>query len=187
MRKTKNARNVSKKPFKGYIQVYTGKGKGKTTAALGVALRAAGHGLKTYIGQFLKGQDYGELHSARKLSQWIEVEQFGRKGFIHVTEDPDTEDIERARSGLKKCQEAMLSGKYAIVILDEINVAMHFHLISEKDVHDLLDEKPEHVEVVLTGRYAPKSLVNRADLVTEMKEVKHYHKKGVQAREGIEK
>ncbi len=187
MSRAKNSTDILKKTFKGYIQVYTGTGKGKTTAALGVALRAAGHGLKTYIGQFLKGQDYGELHSIRKLSAWINVEQFGRKGFIHVTKDPDKEDLERAKSGLKKCQEAMLSGKFTIIILDEINVAMHFKLIAEKDVHDLLDKKPENIEVILTGRFAPDSLLDRADLVTEMKDIKHYHNKGVQAREGIEK
>ena len=187
MTKTNNAGNVSEKTFKGYIQVYTGTGKGKTTAALGIALRAAGHGLKTYIGQFLKGQDYGELHSILKLSSWIKLEQFGRKGFIHVTKNPDPEDFKRAKSGLKKCTEAMLSGKYTIIILDEINVAMYFKLITEEDIHDFLDKKPENIEVILTGRYAPDSLVKRADLVTEMKETKHYYGKGVQAREGIEK
>jgi cob(I)alamin adenosyltransferase len=187
MTKTKNAGDVSKKAFQGYIQVYTGKGKGKTTAALGVALRAAGHGLRTYIGQFLKGQDYGELHSIHKLSEWITLEQFGRKGFIHVTKDPDQEDIDRAKSGLKKCFEAMLSGKYTIIVLDEVNVAMHFKLITEKDIHAFLDKKPDNIELILTGRYAPDSLVKRADLVTEMKETTHYHNKGVQAREGIEK
>jgi cob(I)alamin adenosyltransferase len=187
MAKKKNAGDASEKAFQGYIQVYTGRGKGKTTAALGVALRAAGHGLKSYIGQFLKGQDYGELHSIHKLSEWITLEQFGRKGFIHVTKDPDQEDFDRAKSGLKKCLEAMLSGKYTIIVLDEVNVAMHFKLITEKDIHDFLDKKPDNIEVILTGRYAPDSLIERADLVTEMKEIKHYHNKGVQAREGIEK
>lgn len=187
MAKTKNAGDASEKAFQGYIQVYTGRGKGKTTAALGVALRAAGHGLKSYIGQFLKGQDYGELHSIHKLSEWITLEQFGRKGFIHVTKDPDQEDFDRAKSGLKKCSEAMLSGKYTIIVLDEVNVAMHFKLITEKDIHDFLDKKPDNIEVILTGRYAPDFLIDRADLVTEMKEIKHYHNKGVLAREGIEK
>lgn len=176
-----------KKLVKGYIHVYTGAGKGKTTAALGVALRAAGHGMKTYIGQFLKGQDYGELHVIHKLKEWITLEQFGRKGFIHVTKDPDAEDVQRAKAGLEKCTEAMLSGHYAIIILDEINVALHFKLISEVEVHDFLDKKPEDVELVLTGRYALESLLKRADLVTEMKEVKHYYSKGVPARDGIEK
>ncbi|MGB8952785.1 MAG: cob(I)yrinic acid a,c-diamide adenosyltransferase [Candidatus Aminicenantales bacterium] len=173
--------------FKGYIQVYTGNGKGKTTAALGLALRAAGHGFRTYIGQFLKGHWYGELASVKKLSPIITIEQFGRRGFIHVTENPEDEDIRRAQRGLKKCYEAMRSKKYRLVILDEINVALYFHLISEKDVHEFLDQKPEDVEIILTGRYAPASLVRRADLVTEMKEKKHYYQKNVKARKGIEK
>jgi cob(I)alamin adenosyltransferase len=187
MTQSKDTGEVSKEAFKGYIQVYTGNGKGKTTAALGIALRAAGHGLKSYIGQFLKGQEYGELYSIQNLSSWIKLEQFGRKGFIHVTKDPDQEDYDRARSGLKKCLEAMLSGKYTVIILDEINVAIYFKLITEKEMHDFLDKRPDNIEVVLTGRYAPDSIVERADLVTEMKEVKHYHNNGVQAREGIEK
>ncbi len=176
-----------KTQFKGYIQVYTGDGKGKTTAALGLALRAAGYKYKVYIGQFLKGQEYGELLSAKKLSPYITIEQFGRKGFIHVTKDPDEEDIKRAKRGLKKCLEAMLSRKYRIIILDEINVAVDFNLITEEKVHEFLDKRPEDVEIILTGRYAPPSFLKRADLVTEMKEKKHYYKKGVKAREGIEK
>ncbi len=173
--------------FKGYIQVYTGNGKGKTTAALGLALRAAGHGFRVYIGQFLKGQVYGELRSARKLAPFITIEQFGRKGFIHVTENPEDEDIDRARQGLRKCLKAMLSRKFQVIVLDEINVALHFRLLAEKDVHDFLDQKPPDVEVILTGRYAPASLIKRADLVTEMKEKKHYYSRGVRARPGIEK
>jgi cob(I)alamin adenosyltransferase len=173
--------------FKGYVQVYTGGGKGKTTAALGLALRAAGHGLKTYIGQFLKGQDYGELASVKNISPLITVEQFGRKGFIHVTENPDEEDFQRARDGLEKCFKAMKSSKYRIIILDEINVAVHFKLLTEDQVHQFLDKKPEGIEIILTGRYAPESFIERADLVTEMKEIKHYYKRGVQARKGIEK
>ncbi|MEW5899873.1 MAG: cob(I)yrinic acid a,c-diamide adenosyltransferase [Acidobacteriota bacterium] len=173
--------------FKGYIQIYTGCGKGKTTAALGLALRAAGSGLRVYIGQFLKGQTYGELEAVRKLAPGVTIEQFGRKGFIHVTEDPEDEDIARARSGLERCLKAMLSGKYSIIILDEINVALHFKLLSEKDLHGFLNRRPQDVEVVLTGRYAPASLLKRADLVTEMKEKKHYYAKGVRARQGIEK
>jgi cob(I)alamin adenosyltransferase len=173
--------------FKGYIQVYTGNGKGKTTAALGLALRAAGCGLKSYIGQFLKGQAYGELAAVRKMASSITIEQFGRKGFVHVTENPDEEDIQRARTGLEKCRRAMLSGRYAIVILDEINVALHFHLLSVKDILGFLDRKPADVEVILTGRYAPPALLRRADLVTEMKEKKHYFRQGVRARTGIER
>jgi len=173
--------------LKGYIQVYTGNGKGKTTAALGLALRAAGHGLRSYIGQFLKGHAYGELVSIRKLAPLITIEQFGRKGFIHVTENPDEEDIRRARAGLEKCLRAMLSGRFAIIVLDEVNVALHFGLLEEKDVLGFLGQKPAQVEVVLTGRYAPPSLLRRADLVTEMRERKHYYARGVRARPGIEK
>ncbi|MCX7975085.1 MAG: cob(I)yrinic acid a,c-diamide adenosyltransferase [Candidatus Aminicenantes bacterium] len=172
---------------KGYVQVYTGNGKGKTTAALGLALRAAGYGLKTYIGQFLKGQPYGELEAVKKLGGKIIIEQFGRKGFIHVTENPDEEDIQRARFGLNRSLKIMLSGKFQIVVLDEINVALYFGLVTEKEVLDFIDKKPESVELILTGRYAPASIIRRADLVTEMKEKKHYYQKGVRARKGIEK
>ncbi len=175
------------KEFKGYIQVYTGNGKGKTTAALGLAVRAAGHKEKTFIGQFLKGQDYGELDAVKNFSPLITIEQYGRKGFYHVTKEPDKDDIQRARLGLEKCQKAMLSEKYRIIILDEINVTVYFNLLSEKDIHSFLDQKPEDVEIILTGRYAPESFLERADLVTEMKEVKHYYEKGIQARKGIEK
>ena len=178
---------ILKVKFKGYIQVYTGSGKGKTTAALGLAMRAAGHKQRVYIGQFLKGQIYGELLAAKNLAPYITIEQFGHKGFIHVTKDPDEEDIRKAKRGLKKCLEAMLSLKYRIVILDEINVAVYFNLLTEKEVLEFIDQKPESVEIILTGRYAPASFFKKADLVTEMKEKKHYYKKGVRAREGIEK
>jgi cob(I)alamin adenosyltransferase len=184
---TKPPEKTKKSLFKGYVQVYTGNGKGKTTAALGLALRAAGHDLKTYMGQFLKGQDYGELHSVKKLSPLITIEQFGRTGFVHVTKDPDQEDIDMALKGLKKSLEAMLSGKYTLIILDEINVAIDFNLIEAQKVHDFLDQKPDHVELILTGRYAPESLIDRADLVTEMTQIKHYYEKDVPARVGIEK
>ena len=130
-----------RKNRKGYVQVYTGNGKGKTTAALGLAFRAAGHGLRIYIGQFLKGQMYGELLAVKKLSPLIIIKQFGRKGFIHVTKNPDEEDIKRAKKGLKNCLEAMLSKKYKIIILDEINVAVDFNLLSEEEVHKFLDQK----------------------------------------------
>jgi cob(I)alamin adenosyltransferase len=172
----------------GYIQVYTGNGKGKTTAALGLALRAAGHGMRTYIGQFLKGRPTGELEAVKRLSPLVVIEPFGRREFIHVAEGgPDDEDIERARRGLVKCLEAMLSGDFRIVVLDEVNTAAHLRILAEQDVLDLLARKPAGVEVVLTGRYAPASFLARADLVTEMKDVKHYYERGVKAREGIEK
>ena len=171
----------------GYVQVYTGNGKGKTTAALGLAFRAAGHGFRTYIAQFLKGQPTGEVEAAKKLAPLIRIEQFGREGFITVKEGPDDEDISRARAGLARALEAMLSGEYRIVVLDEINTAVHFKIVPETDVLDFLDRRPAAVEVVLTGRYAPASFIDRADLVTEMTEIKHYFDRGVKAREGIEK
>jgi cob(I)alamin adenosyltransferase len=178
---------VKRRPFRGYIQVYTGNGKGKTTAALGLALRAAGNGLRTYIGQFMKGQRYGELAAAKKLAPLVTIEQFGRRTFLHVTKDPDPEDVRRARYGLERCLAAMLSGRYDIVVLDEVNVAVFFNLLTVREVLDVLDEKPAAVELVLTGRYAPSAVVRRADLVTEMKERKHYFVKNVPARRGIEK
>ncbi len=176
-----------KDDHKGYVQIYTGNGKGKTTAALGLALRAAGHGKKTFIGQFLKGQDYGELHALKRLSSQITIQQFGRSSFIHVTHDIDPEDVAMVLDGLMTCLEAMLSGKYDLIILDEINVAIYFKLINEAEIHKFLDRKPERTEVVLTGRFAPDSLIERADLVTEMKEIKHYYTQKVKARDGIER
>jgi len=171
----------------GYVQVYTGNGKGKTTAAMGLAFRAAGHGFKTYVAQFLKGQPTGEIEAAKKLAPLIRIEQFGREGFITVKDGPDDEDVSRAAEGLARAREAMLSGEYRIVVLDEVNTAVHFKILPEADVLALIDRRPAAVELVLTGRYAPASFIDRADLVTEMTEVKHYFSQGVKAREGIEK
>ena len=152
-----------------------------------MALRAAGHGFKTFIGQFLKGRLSGEIEAAKRLSPLVRIEQFGREGFILVKDGPDDEDVTKARAGLARALEAMLSGEYRIVVPDEINTAVHFGLVPESDVLALLDRKPADVEVVLTGRYAPDSFIDRADLVTEMTERKHYHARGVKARDGIEK
>lgn len=182
-RKTKSVKDK----FRGRVQVYTGNGKGKTTAALGLALRGAGYGFKTHIGQFLKGQAYGELVAAKKLSPLLKIEQYGRKGFYHVTKDPDQDDILRARKGLKISLKAMLSGNFRIVVLDEINVAVYFKLLEEKEILDFIAQKPDGVELILTGRYAPPSFIEKADLVTEMNEIKHYFTDGVKARKGIEK
>ena len=170
---------------KGYIQVYTGDGKGKTTAALGLALRASGHGLYTYIGQFMKGQSYGELEALRG-NEYITVEQYGNAHHIHK-DRVATDDVERAHRGLQLAREALLSGFYNIVVLDEVNVAAWFGLLEASDVLALLDERPENVEVVLTGRRAPREFIDRADLVTEMRSVKHYYEQGISARPGIER
>jgi cob(I)alamin adenosyltransferase len=172
---------------KGYVQVYTGNCKGKTTAALGLAFRAMGRGLKTYIGQFMKGQFYGELKSAEMCHPYITIEQFGKPGFQHVKESPDKEDIRMARQGLAKAVAAMLSGEYDIVVLDEIITSHHFKIITLEEILKVINSKPEGVELVLTGRYAPPELIEAADLVTEMTEVKHYYQKKVLARNGIER
>jgi cob(I)alamin adenosyltransferase len=171
---------------KGYVQVYTGNGKGKTTAAFGLAFRAIGEGLKTYIGQFMKGQHYSELEAAKMVQPYITIEQYGSKGFIHVRMPAQEEDVRMAREGLARGREAMLSGEYDIVVLDEIITAHYFNLISLKDMLDLISLKPYGVEVVFTGRYAPPELIDVADLVTEMVEVKHYYQEGIESRKGIE-
>jgi cob(I)alamin adenosyltransferase len=167
------------------VQVYTGDGKGKTTAALGLALRASGHGLHTYIGQFMKGQRYGELEALRD-HPLITLEQYGDPRCIH-REEVTTEHVAQAHRGLEQARKAMLSGDYDLIVLDEVNVSIWFGLLETEDVLALLDQKPEHVEVVLTGRRAPQALIDRADLVTEMREVKHYYQQGVKARAGVER
>lgn len=169
----------------GYVHIYTGNGKGKTTAALGLAVRAAGHGLQSYIGQFMKGQPYGELKSLRAIPE-ITIEQFGKDSFVHI-EQPVAEDIERAQAGLTKAHAAMLSGRFQLIILDEVLVAIHFKLLKVEQVLDFLNSRPKAIEVILTGRYAPDALIQQADLVTEMTEVKHYYHKRVAARDGIER
>jgi cob(I)alamin adenosyltransferase len=171
----------------GTIQVYTGNGKGKTTAALGLALRAAGWGMRTYVAQFMKGQHYGELDALEPLKDFIVVEQFGSRRFLHVEKIPSKGDILGAHRALESGARAMRSGKFDIVILDEVNVAVCFGLVSEEEVLQVMDSKPRAVELVLTGRYAPESFIGRADLVTEMKEIKHYFRDGIPARKGIEK
>jgi cob(I)alamin adenosyltransferase len=165
------------------IQVYTGEGKGKTTAALGLALRAAGAGLKVYIGQFAKGKFYSELNVLKKIKN-IKVEQFGRRSFIK--KQPDNKDIELAKNGLERIKKIIAKSVYDTVILDEINIALHLKLLKLKDVVDLVKKTPPKTELVLTGRYAHPQILKIADLVSEIKERKHYFKKGVAARRGIE-
>jgi cob(I)alamin adenosyltransferase len=171
---------------KGYIQIYTGNGKGKTTAALGQALRAAGRGLKTYIVQFMKEYPYGEAESLKKLSKWITLEQYGDDAFVYRKQPPGKKDVETARKALKRAKTVMLQGEYDIVILDEVCVAIYFGLLTIAEVLAVLEAKPDAVELILTGRYCPKELIEKADLVTEMQEIKHYYQKGVVARKGIE-
>jgi len=170
---------------RGCVQVYTGEGKGKTTAALGLALRASGHGLRTYIGQFMKGQISGETR-ALAGHPLITLEQYGDVLCIH-REEVTPEHIAQAHRGLARVRAAMLSGEYDIVVLDEVNVTIWFGLLNVQEVLALLDERPAQVELILTGRRAPDELLARADLVTEMREVKHYYTQGIEARVGIER
>ena len=171
--------------MKGYVQVYTGNGKGKTTAAFGLAMRAAGAGLKVYIAQFVKGMKYSELDTIAELSNSIAVQQYGRSCFIH--RDPDQKDIQAAQEGLEEVREIMDSGKYQVIILDEANIATYYNLFSVDALLEFIRAKPEDVELIITGRKADPRIIEEADLVTEMREIKHYFQDGVTARDGIEK
>lgn len=169
---------------RGYIQVYTGNGKGKTTAALGLVMRAAGAGLKVFIVQFVKKKICSEHRMLERFGDLVTIRQHG-KGFI-LKRKANRSDIEAARAGLDEVREAMRSKKYDVVILDEANVAVKCGLMRADDLLELISVKPANVELVITGRYADERVLQAADLVTEMKEVKHYRKKGVRARVGIE-
>ncbi|MGD0335807.1 MAG: cob(I)yrinic acid a,c-diamide adenosyltransferase [Candidatus Omnitrophota bacterium] len=164
------------------IQVYTGNGKGKSTAAFGLALRAAGNGLKVYIAQFAKGRDYGEIKALRKIKN-IKIEQFGRGCFIKKS--PAPKDIMLAKKGLKKVGQVLRKNTYAMVILDEINIALKLNLLSLGELLGIIKEN-RGAELILTGRYAHPQIIKMADLVSEIKERKHYYRKGVKARRGIE-
>jgi len=169
----------------GLVQVYTGNGKGKTSAAFGLALRAIGRGLKVYIIQFIKGGfDYGELYVVDKLPN-LKLKAFGQGKFV-TQFPPSKKDVEIAKEALELAKKIVKSGEYDVVILDEINVAMSLRLIKTEEVVKMIKEKPKNVELVLTGRYAPKEIIDIADLVTEMKEIKHPFQKGISPRKGIE-
>jgi len=171
--------------MKGYIQVYTGDGKGKTTAALGLAIRAAGAGLKVFIAQFIKMGEYSEIKALKRFEDLITVEQFGRGRFI--LGKPSLEDIKAAKKGLEKIITILSSGKHNVVIMKEANVAVKIGLMSVQDILKIMTAKPQDVELVITGRSADSKIIEKADLVTEMKEIKHYFQKGVAARVRIEK
>lgn len=169
-----------------YLQIYTGNGKGKTTAAIGQAVRAAGAGLRTLIVMFMKEFPYHELKALRHLSEWITVEQYGNDEFVFRKQPPSERDIATARQALERARTAMERREYDIIILDEICVAVYFGLLQSADVLPLLENRPSEVELILTGRYCPEEWLAHADLVTEMKEVKHYYRQGVTARKGFE-
>ena len=171
---------------KGLVQIYTGEGKGKTTAAFGLAIRAVGHGFRVYIIQFMKGRGgYGELEGLKRLLPECQLEHFGAQGWVHKGENID-EHSQEVRKAFMRAQEIIISGEWNIVILDEILNALWFELIPESEVLELLSKKPPHVELVLTGRNASQALIERADLVTEMVQRKHPYEQGIMARLGIE-
>jgi cob(I)alamin adenosyltransferase len=171
---------------RGLIQVYTGDGKGKTTCALGLALRAVGQGFKAYMVQFMKGRETGEVKAAAaRLSPDLTLRPFGRPGLVKL-QDPAPEDLALVREAWDLARQVILAGEHDLVILDEINLALTFNLVPRAEVLQTLRERPLWVEVVLTGRQAPPELIELADLVTEMRPVKHYYAAGVPARRGIE-
>lgn len=170
--------------MQGCVQVYTGDGKGKTTAALGLTMRAVGSGLRVYIAHFMKKGHYGEMAACAKLGEQIKAEQFGTGRFVRGK--PDADDIDAGQKGLEAVKAALTSGAYDIVIADEANVAVAMGVIDEQAVLDLIAARPAQVELVLTGRGATQTIMSAADLVTEMRAVKHYYEKGVAARKGIE-
>ncbi len=170
---------------KGLVQIYTGNGKGKTTASLGLAFRAAGHDFQVYVMQFMKGQTiYGELETAKRLGPNITIEQVGREVF--VSRNPDPKDLKLAAEAFEKARKLVTSGDYDLVILDELNCVVDYGLVSVEDVKDLIRRKAPHTELVMTGRGAHPEIIELADLVTEMREVKHYFNAGQPARKGIE-
>ena len=173
---------------KGLIIIYYGNGKGKTTAALGVALRAIGYNHNVCMIQFIKGEwDYGELYSSNKLKPNFELIVTG-KGFIGIIDDDHLieEHIRSSKNALKIAREKISSNKYNTIILDEINYALKLNLITENEVIDLLDSKPAELNIIMTGNYLSDKILEIADLVTEMKEVKHPYKKGIKAKKGID-
>lgn len=170
---------------KGIVIVITGNGKGKTTAAMGQALRALGHGFKVLVIQFMKGKKYGEVLCAEKLLPNLKIIPCGLDSFV-MKDNPAPVDIELARQGLNLAKEAIASGEYQMVILDEINVALDFKLIPLEEVLDLIRNKPDSIDLVLTGRYAPQEIIDIADTVSEVKEIKHHYSKGIKERAGIE-
>lgn len=171
---------------RGYFHIYTGSGKGKTTAALGLAMRAAGAGLRTYIGEFIKVEEYSEIAVIRERFPEITVELFGNAGGCINGRNVNELDVRTAHEGLEKSMAAMKSGDYDLVILDEICIAVYTGAITEDEAMEFVSEKPDRIDLVFTGREATPAMIEAADLVTDMREVKHYYRQGVQSRLGID-
>ena len=182
---TQKIKKSADKKNNGLVIVITGNGKGKTTAAFGQALRAVGQGYNVFILQFMKGRKYGEFIAAEKYLPGLTIKMSGLDSFV-MRNNPAAIDIELAQKGLATARKAIMSGKYDMVILDEINVAMDFKLIKLKDVIDLIKNKPPVLNLILTGRYAPKEIIKLADTVSEVQEIKHHYNAGIKDRAGIE-
>lgn len=168
---------------KGYIRIYTGNGQGKTTAAFGLAIRALGAGKRVYVGQFVKSIKYNETDLENHYPS-LKIVQFGLRCFIG--ESPTAEDAFHARSGWSECEKALAYGEYDLVVLDELTIALYYNLIGIHDVLNGLKDRAPSVEAVITGRYAPQKLIDAADLVTEMREIRHYYSRGILSREGFD-
>jgi cob(I)alamin adenosyltransferase len=170
--------------MKGFIQVYTGNGKGKTTAAIGLSIRAVGAGKKVFFAQFVKGKPYSEITVLHEFLPAITLKQYGLGCFIE--KEPTKEDIKSAQKGLQEIKKIIQADSYDVIVLDEANIALFYKLFSIKDLIDVIQSKAPKTEIIITGRYAPKEVIAIADLVTEMKEIKHYYNSGIEARKGIE-
>lgn len=169
-----------------YIQIYTGNGKGKTTAALGLVMRAAGAGYRIYMGEFIKEMEYSEIDVLRERFPEVTVELFGTPEGCIIDREATEDDRQAAAAGLARVSEAVMSGDYDLVILDEVTIPVAMGLLPQEKILELMDAKPDDVELVITGRYATDEMIDRADLVSEMKEIKHYYRKGILSRKGIE-
>ena len=172
--------------MKGYTHIYTGNGKGKTTAAMGLAMRAVGAGLKVYIGEFIKGMEYGEVRVIHQRFPEITVDLYGLDAGCIIDREATADDYQAAADGLAKAKAALTSGNYDLVILDEITIPVSLGLLNEDEIVALIKQKPEETELVLTGRYASLSMIEAADLVSNVEEVKHYYQQGVLSRTGID-
>ncbi len=170
----------------GFIQVYTGNGKGKTTAAIGQAIRALGAGMRVYFVQFMKNYPYGEIKILETFGPQLVLKRYGTDDFVFKKQQPSSDLIKEMAGGLDEAKKAMLSGDYDLIVLDEILVSIHFKIFSVEDVINFLKEKPLYAEVVLTGRYSPEKINDLANLVSEVREIKHYYQEGILSRPGID-
>lgn len=183
---TSDAREATLSKYRrGLVQIYTGNGKGKTTAAFGQILRAVGHGYRVCIIQFMKGRKYGEYLALEKYIPLVSIRLSGLDSFV-MRDNPAPVDIELAMQGLEQAKQAIASGDYDMVVLDEINVAVDFKLIPVSEVVELIKQKPSAIDLILTGRYAPLEIIALADTVSEISEIKHHYAAGFKERAGIE-